>query len=662
MCHRHNEPSSRTISACRLSLNTSKFALVLLIASLLIAATLYGGSLGAPFFFDDQQNIVHNPYVQPEKLSWESLKAAAAAYSGFPGRPVATISFALNYLVTGLSPTGFKAVNLAIHLICGFVLFTMVALILRTAGEFNLSRLDSSEQIYAAALTTALWILHPLHVSTVLYSVQRMAMLATLFCLLGLHAYLIMRRRQIQGQSSFVPFLLLITSGLLASLSKESGMLLLPMCGVMELGLFRLRASQPVVHRMVAGFWWGLLILLLVGGLVLLPQLIDWLMHGYAGREFTLFERVLTQPRVLLLYLRLLLVPDIGAMTLYHDDLLISRDWFSPMNTLPAMISMALLLMSSIIGLDSRYRVAAMGGCLFFVGHALESTVIPLEMVFEHRNYLPSTGLFLALASTWTGATKGMGRNISVFLLLVALAVLCGERARIFSHTIDMVSFTLKNHPGSLRTQLWTGDTFLVMAKARPNDDTKWLDLAIKHYRIAAKLDPYDVISLFQIFELEAQLERSLNSADFSELARRLREGPVRPGTIIANKDFLDHIVDGSNPFPVADALMLTDLLLANPRCEGRGRAMILNAVATLLVELNADFDSAIARSREATALQPQDPSIWIPYIVILFKAGRLDAAEQALRAAQAVDRGPFRDGLNQLLIDIQNQRQTVEK
>lgn len=654
---RSNGSHRKQIPARRMSLNTKRFPLILLVVSLLVTAVLYGRSLGAPFIFDDQQNIVHNPYVQPETLTWEALKAATAAYSGFPGRPVATISFALNYLATGLSPRGFKAVNLAIHLICGLVLYATVLLMLRTASELNFSRLTPSDQTYAAALTTALWTLHPLHVSTVLYSVQRMAMLSTLFCLIGLYAYISLRRRHLRGKSSYRALLIVIVAGLLGSLSKENGILLLPLCGIVETGLFRLQADNPAVRRRVAGFWWGTLILLLLGGFILFPYISDWLTQRYANREFTLYERVLTQPRVLHLYLRLLLIPDIGAMTLYHDDLPISHGWFEPIDTLPAMIGMILLLIISIMGLASRYRLAAIGIGLFFVGHSIESTVIPLEMVFEHRNYLPSIGLFFVLAHAWVGVTRGLGRNIPVILVLVLLAGLCFERARIFSHPIEMVTFTLKNHPRSPRTQLWTGDTYLMLAKIKPKDSAQLVDLAIQHYRIAVSLDPYDVIALFQILELDARLQREMNSSDFVDLAHRLREVPIRPGTIIANNDFLSHIVDGSNPFPVTDAMTLVDLLLANPHCNGRGRAMLLNAIATLLVELHHDFNLALARSHEATQLQPQDPSIWIPYIVILFKAGKLDEAEQALREAQAVDRGPFRDGLNRLLMDIQSQR-----
>ena len=106
---------------------------------------------------------------------------------------------------------GFKVVNLVLHLICGWVLFITVALLLRIMADSNLTQLNSTEQFYTAAVTSALWILHPLHVSTVLYSVQRMAILATLFSLLGIYFYLAMRRRQIRGQSSIIQLLLLIS-------------------------------------------------------------------------------------------------------------------------------------------------------------------------------------------------------------------------------------------------------------------------------------------------------------------------------------------------------------------------------------------------------------------------------------------------------------------
>lgn len=630
----------------------------LLVAALALTAWIYAGSLTGPFLFDDQQNIVGNVYVQPESLSWQSLQAAAKAYAGFPGRPVSTISFALSYRLSGLDPVAFKAANLLIHLLCGFSLFALCRAILRAARDAALSRLGDSEQAFVAALAAALWMLHPLQVSTVLYAVQRMAMLSTLFCLLGMLAYVESRRAQMRGESGLA---LLLATGLcvaLGTLSKENGALLPLLCGVLEAGLFRLRATSTLTRKLLTAFWLGGLGVATLVVLVRFPAISQWIQGGYGNREFNFAERLLTQPRALLLYLKMLLLPNIGDMTLYHDDLPVSKDWSTPSDTLPAALIVLGLILSSLIGLAGRYRLFALGLALFFVGHLLESTVIALEMVFEHRNYLPSAGLFFSVALALATAIQGIPRAALSITLLAVLAALTTQRAQLFENRFALVSFTLAHHPESLRTQLWAADTYRSVALALPsNQRSAWIARALPHYQKAALIDAHDVIALFQILELQAMQDARLDAAVFANLARRLNEGPLRASAFIAAHDFLDDIAAGKNRFPASEALALADHLLANPRCIGRGRAMVLSAMATLQTEAFGDYQSAIARSREAADLQPNDPSIWITYIVILFKAGQLEAAERAALHALAVDDGPFRKTLHGILNTIREQR-----
>lgn len=633
--------------------------LLLMALVLLATAVIYGLALSGPFLFDDLQNIVGNPYVQPHQLDLNSLRQAAGAYAGFPGRPVSTISFAVNYRVSGLDPAAFRAVNLLIHLLCGLALYGLLRELLRAAREEGVPGTpDPATASMITALTTALWLLHPLQVSTVLYVVQRMALLATLFSLVGLLAYVRMRRHQQSGGLGLLPALGVFVCLLAGTLSKESGALLLLYCALMEMAVFRLRARRPVLQRLLRLIWLGGLLASVLATLLLLPALGQWLQQAYADRGFSLAERLLTQPRVLLLYLRLLLVPDTRAMTLYHDDLPISQDPWSPWTTLPALLLIVGAALASILGLFGRWRLMALGIALFFTAHLLESTVIPLEMVFEHRNYLPSAGLMFSLVLLASQRLPATTRPWLATLALIGLGLLCVQRTQLFCDPLGLVQYSLRHHPESLRTQLWTGDTYRQIATMTPEDRRRpYLEAALPHYRRASELDRDDVIGLYSELALQAELGQPLDGGDYAELVRRLLEGPVRAGSIFATQGFLESIAQERSPFPPEDALNLADALLDNPRCGGRGRAMVLSAAATVRAERLGDFEGAIAQSLEAGALQPEDPSLWIPQAVILLKAGRLDEAEAAAQHALAVDKGAFGPSLRVFLATIRAQR-----
>ena len=621
----------------------------------LITAVAYGLSLSGPFLFDDLQNIVGNPFVQPATLDAAALKAAASAYPGFPGRPVATLSFALNYRFSGLDPAAFRAVNLGIHLLCGIVLLKLLRTLLalaRTTGTPMAP--DEGRADWITTLAASAWLLHPLQVSTVLYAVQRMTLLATLFSLLGMLAYLRMRRAQLAGGSGALAALGLLASAAAAVLSKESGALLPLYCSLLELAVLRLHAARPAVRRLLRIVWLGGGALAILALLLSLPALLAWLQHGYGGREFTLGERLLTQPRVLVLYLRLLLLPDPWAMTLHHDDLPLSTGWQVPWTTLPAVLAILAALGATVAGLLGRHRLLALGPALFLAGHLLESTVVPLELVFEHRNHFPAMGLMLTLALLAIRAPRPL-LALPVVVLLAGLTVL---RAQLFADPLALVQHGLRHHPASPRSQLWGGDTHRALAAgAAPQRQAAYLEAAVQNYRRASRLDAGDSIGLLSALAVQAQLGQSLDASSYAELARRLREGPVRVGTIYGLQGFLEAIAQGQSPFPAAEALALADHLLANPRCTGRGRAMVLSAAATVRTENLGDYEGAIAQSREATHLQPDDASLWIPLAVILRKAGREAEALAAARQALAVDRGAYGPSLEAFLATIPEPR-----
>ncbi|MBU1628370.1 hypothetical protein KKB18_13460, partial [bacterium] len=119
------------------------------------------------------------------------------------------------------------------------------------------------------------------------------------------------------------------------------------------------------------------------------------IMAGYADRHFTLSERLLTELRIVVFYISLLVLPLPGRMNLDHD-FSVSTSLLSPVSTL-----LSLLILVGILGLGvrllKRQPLFSFGIFWFFLNLTVESSVIPLELIFEHRLYLPSVGFFVAL-------------------------------------------------------------------------------------------------------------------------------------------------------------------------------------------------------------------------------------------------------------------------
>ncbi|MCZ7654258.1 MAG: hypothetical protein M5R42_08160 [Rhodocyclaceae bacterium] len=121
----------------------------------------------------------------------------------------------------------------------------------------------------------------------------------------------------------------------------------------------------------------------------------QWLWAGYALRDFSAVERMLTEGRVLWFYLGLILFPRLEALGLYHDDIAVSTGLIAPWTTLLALVGLFGLIWLA-WRLRLRMPLTAFGLAWFLIGHGLESTFLPLEIAHEHRNYVPLFGILLA--------------------------------------------------------------------------------------------------------------------------------------------------------------------------------------------------------------------------------------------------------------------------
>jgi hypothetical protein len=447
-----------------------------MLAALVLTALAYRPGLGGPLLLDDFDNLA--PIAQYLEGRLDAGRVVFGNQSGPLGRPVAMASFLLDAVWFGNDTTAAKRTSLMVHLACGWLLFLLAHRILRRVAP------TLPDPRLVAALIAAAWLLLPVHVSSVLYLVQRMAMLSAFFVLAGLWWYMVWRERMAEGRGgAFALWLGLPAFAALAALSKENGVLLLPLAALLEWYCFRpaLGAGRP---RAVLALHATLVGLPALVGAALFALRPDWLLGGYEGRHFTLLERLLTQPRVLWDYVRIVLVPHTPSLGLFHDDYPLSTGLLAPPATLLAIAGWLAVVVGA-IRFGTRWPLLSLGLAFFLVAHAVESTVLPLEIYFEHRNYLPSVGLMLALAGIVRAIARGLPPTTRIFrivgpALLLTVPMVHGlathGRAHVWASETTLYAQELHFNAGSPRLQSMLA-TRAIQAGA--------FDAAIGHIRAA---------------------------------------------------------------------------------------------------------------------------------------------------------------------------------
>lgn len=426
----------------------------LLVVALLLVTAIYWPGLSGSWLFDDYPNIVDNHGVQPSEVSIPALvRATLSSPASDFKRPLASLSFAANYLTSGLDPYAMKLTNLVIHLLNGLLVFVLARLLLRSVVVGAPPVRDSSLPMYEqepsrtgyapaeqerhtgiiAALIAAGWMLLPINLTAVLYVVQRMESMANLFVLLGLIGYVVGRRRMLAtstllpdhraglrwgrfspGARGFALCLLSITLptafGLLA---KETAVMLPLYALLVEWMLFRFRTSSGKRDWRIFGSFVVVLVLpMLIGLGWLLPGLLK--PQAWATRDFTLGTRLLSETRIVIDYICWTLLPTPNALSFYHDDFRISTGLLAPWSTLASLL-LLIALVALMLWLRTRRPLAALGIALFLGCQLLTGTILQLELIYEHRNYFASFGLLLAIVPLLTAPAPAR-RGLSAFV------------------------------------------------------------------------------------------------------------------------------------------------------------------------------------------------------------------------------------------------------
>lgn len=592
------------------------FVGVLLLFLLLAGGALYWPSLNGQFFFDDEVNILAIDALRLGELTLAGLNEAwRSGIAGFGGRPLAQASFALNYyFASSFDPFLFKATNLAIHLLTGVMVF------------FVLRRLPLSPSASLAA--TAFWLLHPIQLTSVLYVVQRMTSLEALFLLTGFLLHMLGRE-----QGGRKGFLLLIGAwGICWPLSffcKETGVLF-PLFIFAWEGIVR-PAQTGELDRFGRRFALGVFLASLVGVIYALLPAGQWLWTGYGLRSFTLFERMLTEGRVLWFYLWLLLLPRPEAFGLYHDDIVLSKTLFSPWTTLPAWLGLAGLL-ALIWYMRRRAPLPAFGIAWFLIGHLLESTVLPLEIAHEHRNYLPSLGLAIVVGwlleqslrhSDWRRTSGIMGSA----LFIVYLSMLTGMRAHQYGEAIRRTQIDSQYHRGSARTHYEAGRAMIAGGDIDPA--TPRYAMIRSHYEQAAELAQDFKHPLLGLIHLNCEAGLPVEQAWLVELSRRLHETPLAPGDRNILASVKDMAVSGSLCLKRVEIEALFSAALTNPTAKPIVRSYILSWLADYRTLVARDLRAAEAALDEALTIAPGNASNRLKRAQLTFLQGQqIQAAE----------------------------------
>lgn len=621
--------------------------------ALALLATLfaYWPALQGPFVLDDF-NVLDSLGDFGGVRDWATFKAyVLGGPAGPTGRPLAMLSFLVDANHWPADPWGFKRTNLIIHLANGLLLGVLTRQILVLVG------LGPRRAAWLAFFSAAAWMLHPFLVSTTMYVVQRMTQLAMLFTVAGMVTYLYGRS---MVQSKPARAYVVMTAGLmgftvLGVLCKESGALLPMLVLVLELTILS-DSRQPAapIDRRWAGVFLVLPSVLVIAYLAQSFLRAD-IFEMAPTREFSLYERLLTQPRVVATYLQHWFVPKLYTSGVFQDHVVKSTGLIAPLTTL-----LAALLHVGVIALAVVRRrqlpLLAFAILFFYSYHLLESTVLNLELYFEHRNYLPVAFLFLPLI-VFVGAKVDRRKAIVVAVaVLVALAGFTRYSATVWSDFNSMVEASAYKAPTSARAQVLYAR--ILLNEGHYDASMSVIDRAAETIQGSAPL--------LQVSRAMIRCRlRQLSESDMDDLVNRLAPLPYDARSLNLYEVFVDLLArEQCAATGIADLDRLFSTLLEN------GRTLVPGSLSLSHVHYLAGLtalklhrpEDAMAHFKASVAAEPKpSPTMKMAELMATSKyfAEALALSDIALRQIQENSAGAL-DSNNVLEGSIHEFREAV--
>ncbi|MGH8373597.1 MAG: hypothetical protein ACRETO_12810 [Gammaproteobacteria bacterium] len=624
-----------------------------------MAFLIYLPGLQGPFVFDDYVNIVQNASLNLPDLSWHALLDAAFSINAGPlRRPVSMLTFALNRYYFGIEPYSFKLVNLLIHLANGALVFLLLRRLLVAYRQLHAPQLTRQSLEWLALIVGTLWLVHPLNLTAILYVVQRETSLSALFVLAGMNVYVWARLRELNNRPASA-WLFAGTGlfGALAVLSKESGALMPCYMLAIESAIFRFRCPTRRGTWTVAGFY---LLFLIVPGLLGLLWIFGLGHAGilsYAGRDFTLPERLLTETRVVWLYIFWTLLPRISSLSLYHDDIPLSHDLLHPWTTLPACAGL-LALVALAIAVRRRHPLVTLGIAWFFAGQLMESTVFPLQIAFEHRNYLADLGPLLAAMSLVVplkpDAQMQKLRCTFCVLLIVAFAGVTLQRAWNWRNPLSFAESEADYHPGSPYATYELGQVYANLTLAGHPDLLPKTRTALEH---SLSLPDTSVIAGTTLAMVESQLAHKTSPDLFARMAEILRTGHIGSSDTTGLYSLVGCYTHAHCTLSPDQLDLLFDAAFANPHLPTTpGVAADLHVIYGnyLAGGTPRRLEAARQQMLEAVELVPGEPQYHINVVTLDLAMENATLATQDLKAVEHLNRfGRLDDAISEMETEL---------
>ncbi len=566
-------------------------------------------------------------------LHWESIDLNTISNTFFPeggggtrSRPVAALTLAINWYLGQDNVVTYHLFNLAIHIFAALLLFNVFRQLYQTP---TLSKANPPHDAvgFTILIATLLWALNPVQTQAVTYIVQRMASLATLFYLAGIYCYLRYRLSYLKSNKSLWIFGLVICF-LLALGSKQIAVTLPVSIFLIELFFFRdekrwyQRHIRSILSLLVLTVFSIFVAIYILGS----PDLS--IFQAYAERSFSLQERLLTEARIVVWYLSLLFYPIPSRLSIAHD-IVLSSSLFTPLTTILAVIFIASLICLAITLVRNK-PIFSFAILFFFLNHLIESTALPLELIFEHRNYLPSTFLFWPLVSFLTQSAFSPKApvffrsllNTSLVVLVALLAWSTFQRNQAWATQKSLWADAMIKAPGEARPVF-----YLAQAAARDGHD----DIAITLYQRSLPLSAasqlkYRAYTNHQLAKLHL---RRGHSALAVEHLRRATE--IMPATAF----FRYHLAQALTTIGEIEKAEHHLHIIIDQNKDGPLTHWLLGRISLD----RGKIDQALASFASAIKAGSDDTDIVEDFILALFLSGRSQAALETLQSLSPLHR-----------------------
>lgn len=556
---------------------------------------IYFPGLSGDYVFDDIANIVENKKIAISSLDYITLKAAFWSGDAGPlGRPISMISFALNYYFSGFDPYFFKITNLIIHLINGVLLYFIS---LKIFERISLSKKSIEKNKYLALIVCAIWLIHPLNLTSVLYVVQRMTSLSTFFGLLALLIYCNWRCKKLNLSSSIWSIIGILIALCCSILSKESGLLFLGLIYWVELCIFKARNTNnelvklggiKLIHILWIGVFFAFIILIYIA----LPYTLNF---NPGNRDFNIIERLMSEARVIFYYLKMMFFPLLSDLSLYHDDFEISKNLTTPITTLYSFLALVFISIFSLYSFKKNPLLLFAWGW-FIISHLMESTFISLELVHEHRNYFASIGFIIAIIYGISEFNFNKFKPLIYLFFIVYcanLAFTTWQRAKIWSNLVDHAAFEVEMHPKSDRANYQMARIYVKLMEYEPSKKNYYATLA-ERYLEQAK-DSYMPANgaWFAQIHLASYLNKKHSKANIEQLIYNLKNHPFYNSNIGFLNSLAQCQIQQYCKLPHDQAILIISAGLSNANITPEFQSEIYKILAQYFVSVAADYKKA---------------------------------------------------------------------